>query len=210
MGITNNPRVGVLALQGDFASHATVLRELGAAVVRVRHPQDLIDLDGVVLPGGESTTVHRLLNLNGLWGPLDRSIAAGLPTLGTCAGLILLARRVRESEGLQKSLGVLDVEVERNAYGPQVASFEAPVKLDDETIDFPGVFIRAPRITAIGSVRVIATMSGEVVGVRLGAVIGLSFHPELAGDARIHASFLAQAASYSRARMSGTFGAVST
>jgi 5'-phosphate synthase pdxT subunit len=182
----------VLALQGDFARHEAALAGAGAEVRRVRHAGDLEGLDGLVLPGGESTTLLRLLAETGLREPLER-LAAKRPVLATCAGLILLARALTDGGRVPfPPLGLLDCEVERNAYGRQVDSFEAPLRIAGEAKPFPGVFIRAPRLRGLGKdVEPIAWHGDEVVGVRQGGVFGLAFHPELTPDARLHRRFLA-------------------
>ena len=176
--------VGVLALQGDFAAHAALLQRLGASVRDVRSWTDLPGLSALVLPGGESTALLRLLG-DGPWFDALRSFhGRGGAFLGTCAGAILLARDV---DPAQPSLGLLDVSISRNAYGRQVDSFEA--KLDAPAFDDPllGVFIRAPRITAIGpQVDVLARRDGEPVLVRQRRVLAATFHPEIAGDDRVH------------------------
>lgn len=184
------PTVGVLALQGGVREHAAVLEGLGADVVLMRRPEDLVGPDGlrvdaVVLPGGESSAIDKLLRLFGLFGPLRNAIAGGLPTLATCAGLILLATDVVDPAPGQQSLGVLDVTVRRNALGPQVDSAETelgttlgPVKV---------AFIRAPIITRTGDgVDVIARRDGNIVGVRQGTITSVSFHPELTGEQAFH------------------------
>jgi pyridoxal 5'-phosphate synthase pdxT subunit len=171
--------VGILALQGGFAAHALALREIGLGALEVRDSRDLDRADGLVLPGGESTAQLRLVERHGLADGLEAFVAAGRPVLATCAGLILSARRVRPD---QRSFGWLDVEVDRNAYGRQLDSFE---DLSDEGL--PLVFIRAPRIAAVGpGVAVLARWHGEPVLVRAGAVTGGSFHPELTPDRRVH------------------------
>jgi pyridoxal 5'-phosphate synthase pdxT subunit len=173
------PRIGVLALQGAFREHAAALRQLGAEVVEVRRGDDVAELDGLVIPGGESTTIMRLAELYGL----DEAIRA-FPgaILGTCAGLIVLDR---------DHLGVLDVAADRNAYGRQVASFEADVELNGDAAPFRGVFIRAPRVVDVGDgVDVLAELDGDPVLVRNGRVLVSSFHPELTGDLRVHELFL--------------------
>jgi 5'-phosphate synthase pdxT subunit len=173
--------IGVLALQGGFEAHGAALRSLGHGVRYVRTPADLDELEGLVLPGGESSVHLKLLARFGLEASLAAFVANGKPVLATCAGLILSARRVTPE---QKSFGFLDVAVTRNAWGRQLDSFEA--RDDDER--YPLVFIRAPRITHVGrDVEVLATLRGEPVLVREGRVIGATFHPELAGDARLHA-----------------------
>jgi len=175
--------VGVLALQGDFAAHARVLRELGAEVREVRVPADLDGLDGLVIPGGESTTMTLGIEREGLAGPLRELAAAGTPVLGTCAGMIMLDR---------EHLGVADYTTRRNAFGRQVRSFEAD-------LDIPGidgdpvraVFIRAPWVEARGEdVEVLAEVEGHPVAVRQGTLLAISFHPEIAGETRIHELFL--------------------
>jgi pyridoxal 5'-phosphate synthase pdxT subunit len=172
-------RVGVLAVQGNFREHAAMLRRLGADVDEVRKPEELARLDGLVVPGGESTTFMRLMQLYGL----DEAIREfDRPILGTCAGMIVLDR---------DHLGRVDVEVDRNAYGRQVASFEADLDLAGEERPLRGVFIRAPRVRSTGSdVEVLAEHEGEPVLVRDGNVLVASFHPELTEDTRVHELFL--------------------
>jgi 5'-phosphate synthase pdxT subunit len=169
----------VLALQGAFREHASMLRRLGADVVEVRLPDELAGLDGLVVPGGESTTIMRLARLYGL----DRAIRAYPgPVLGTCAGMIVLDR---------EHLDLADLEVDRNAYGRQVRSFEADVELDGDARPLRGVFIRAPRIRELGEdVEVLARLDGEPVLVRDGRLLLSSFHPELTDDPRVHELFL--------------------
>ena len=186
------PRVGVLALQGDFALHAGALRDLVVEPVRVSLPEHLARLDALVLPGGESSTMLRLLDSTGLRGPLERFVREK-PVLGTCAGLILLAR---EADRLPRAtLGSLDIRAERNAWGRQVHSFSAPVRFAPEAAEVDGVFIRAPRIRRVGAgVEVVATYRGEPVAVRKGRVAALTFHPELTADRRVHRWFLREVA----------------
>ena len=172
-------KIGVLAVQGNFREHVAMLRELGAEVVEVRLPGQLEGLDGLVIPGGESTAITRLMRLYGLEEAI-RSFAE--PVFGTCAGMILLDR---------SHLGLADVETERNAYGRQVASFEAELDLVGEEAPFRGVFIRAPRVRVAGpGVEVLAELDGEPVLLRDGRVLVASFHPELTDDPRIHERFL--------------------
>jgi len=191
-------KIGVLALQGDVPEHLNALAQLDnrPAVVPVRSSRHLAEVDALFLPGGESTTIGRLLQESGLWRPLEERIANGLPVLATCAGLILLARRLEASPFGRDppTLPVLDVTVRRNDYGAQRESFEEPVEFDGLVGgSFPGVFIRAPRILAVGpNARPIAWRGTEVVGVRSGPVWGLTFHPELSDDLRIHRRFLAE------------------
>lgn len=172
-------KIGVLAVQGNFREHAAMLRELGADVVEVRLPEQLDRLDGLVIPGGESTAITRLMRLYGLEEAI-RSFAE--PVFGTCAGMILLDRA---------HLGLVDVDVERNGYGRQVASFEANLALEGEAEPLRGVFIRAPRVTdASPEVEVLASHDGVPVLLRQGRFLVASFHPELTGDTRVHERFL--------------------
>jgi pyridoxal 5'-phosphate synthase pdxT subunit len=172
-------RIGVLAVQGNFREHVAMLRRLGAELVEVRKPEQLDGLDGLVIPGGESTAITRLIRLYGLEEAIRRFTR---PVLGTCAGMILLDR---------EHLGLVDVSVARNAYGRQVASFEADLRLLDETRPLRGVFIRAPRVVETGpDVDVLATLDGEPVLLREGRFLVASFHPELTEDTRVHDLFL--------------------
>lgn len=183
--------IGVLGLQGAFARHIDTLAELGVATRRVRTPDDLENLDGIVLPGGESTTMGNLLHSSGLLQPLGAALGAGLPALGTCAGLILLASRVLDGRPDQVDFGALDVTVRRNGYGRQVDSFERDISIIGSEDPFHAVFIRAPIIEEVGSgVEVLATLDEHPILVRQGAVMGCSFHPELTADGRIHQMFL--------------------
>jgi len=186
-------RVGVLALQGDVREHAAMLAETGAEVTTVRVPNDLQHLDGVVIPGGESTTIAYLLGTSGLRPVLEDAIKGGLPVFGTCAGLILLSSVVLDGRADQWSFGALDVTVRRNGYGRQIASFEAPIEVAGVG-DVPGVFIRAPRMTAWGDVEVLASYDhgdGEhPVLVRKGTAWGCSFHPELTSNTSVHQLFV--------------------
>jgi 5'-phosphate synthase pdxT subunit len=173
------PTIGVLALQGNFRDHAAVLRRLGAQPVEVRLPEQLEGLDGLVIPGGESTAITRLMRLYGLEEAIRRFRGA---VFGTCAGMILLDR---------EHLGLVDVAVDRNAYGRQVASFEADLDLDGDAEPLRGVFIRAPRVREAGSdVEVLAEHDGEPVLLRQGRFLVASFHPELTDDTRVHERFL--------------------
>jgi pyridoxal 5'-phosphate synthase pdxT subunit len=171
-------KIGVLALQGNFREHAAMLRGLGADVVEVRKPEQLDGLDGLVIPGGESTAITRLMRLYGIDEALRRFEGA---VFGTCAGMILLDR---------EHLGLVDLVVDRNAYGRQVASFEADLQLDGDG-PLRGVFIRAPRVRDLGAeVEVLAEHEGEPVLLRQGRFLVASFHPELTGDTRVHERFL--------------------
>jgi len=189
-------KVGVLALQGDVPEHVRALEDLlpPGGVVPVRSPDDLRRVVALFLPGGESTTIGRLLGETGLDTAIRTRAAAGLPILATCAGLILIARSIEPSPGGRDPvpLGLLDVEVRRNDYGSQIESFEAPVTVGDLASPFPGVFIRAPRILRVGpAAEPLATYGDAIVGARQGPIWGLTFHPELSGDPRLHALFLA-------------------
>jgi pyridoxal 5'-phosphate synthase pdxT subunit len=183
--------VGVLALQGAFAAHARTLADLGATTCEVRTPADLAAVDALVLPGGESTTIQQLLVSSGLWEPLAGRLADGMPVLGTCAGMILLATEVLDGRSDQRAFGVVDLAVRRNGYGRQVDSFEAEVDVLGLDHPFHAVFIRAPLVERVGeSVEVLAEHDGHPVLCRQGHVTVASFHPELSGDSRIHARFL--------------------
>jgi 5'-phosphate synthase pdxT subunit len=187
------PTVGVLALQGDFREHLAVLAELGAHAVPVRRERELDEIDGLVIPGGESTVIDKLARSFGLAEPLKARIADGLPVFGTCAGLILLADTVLDAMPGQQTLGGLDVVVRRNAFGSQVDSFEADLEV--EGFDGPRVhaaFIRAPIVERVGDrARAIAQVDdGRVVAVRQGNLLGTSFHPEITGELRFHRAFL--------------------
>jgi pyridoxal 5'-phosphate synthase pdxT subunit len=174
-----SPKIGVLAVQGNFREHIAMLRRLGAEAVEVRKPEELDGLDGLVIPGGESTTFMRLMRLYGL-DEAVRSFPA--PVFGTCAGMIVLDR---------DHLGLVDVAVNRNAYGRQVASFEADLALVGEDEPLRGVFIRAPRVADLApDVEVLAELDGEAVLLRQGRFIIASFHPELTDDTRVHELFL--------------------
>jgi pyridoxal 5'-phosphate synthase pdxT subunit len=175
----NSPTIGVLAVQGNFREHAAMLRRLGADVREVRTPDDLEGVDGIVIPGGESTAIGRLIRLYGLEDAIRRFDA---PVFGTCAGMILLDRN---------HLGLVDLVVDRNAYGRQVASFEADLELAGEAEPLRGVFIRAPRVREAGpGVEVLAEHEGVPVLLRDGRFLVASFHPELTDDTRVHRRFL--------------------
>jgi 5'-phosphate synthase pdxT subunit len=182
-------RVGVLALQGDFREHLHLLESLGVETVSVKTPEQLSEVDALVIPGGESTTIGKMATRFGLIEPLREFIDGGMPTYGTCAGLILLAGAV--TEGDQPLIGALDVVVRRNAFGRQNESFEADLDIDGLDGPFHAVFIRAPWVEKVGSeVEVLADVDDHPVMVRQGKLLATSFHPELTGDARIHRSLL--------------------
>ena len=188
-----SPRVGVLAIQGDVREHARVLTELGAEVTLVRRPAELAAVDGLVLPGGESSAIDKLSRAFGMQQPIRDAIAAGMPVYGTCAGLILLADRITDGIVGQETFGGLDVTVKRNAFGGQSESFETD--LDVPVLGAPpvhAVFIRAPLVEQHGpDVEALAALDdGRVVAVRQGVLIGTAFHPEVTGELRFHELFL--------------------
>lgn len=192
------PLVGVLALQGDVREHEHVLRDLGVDTRPLRRPEDLVGVDALVLPGGESTTLSMLLASSGLDEALSEVLGKGMPALGTCAGMILLAREVLDGRPDQRSFAAIDISVRRNAFGRQVASFEADLRLSGLDEPMHAVFIRAPVVESVGpAVEVLASVerpdgSTRPVVCRQEGVIVASFHPELAGDGRLHRFLLAQ------------------
>jgi pyridoxal 5'-phosphate synthase pdxT subunit len=194
-------KVGILALQGASRRHAEAVTALGGHPVEIRVPEDLAGVEGIILPGGESTTMSRLLDLSGLFDPLAERLAGGLPAFGTCAGMILLSSRILDGRADQRSFGILDIDVRRNAFGRQVDSFETDLVVDGVAGgSFPAVFIRAPVIERVGArVEVLASVAGppgpegttvRPVLCRQGAVMAAAFHPELADDLRLHQLFL--------------------
>ncbi len=188
-----SPLIGVLALQGDVREHRAVLERLDATVREVRKPQDLEGIEGLVIPGGESSVIDKLTRIFDIAEPLRARIAGGLPVLGTCAGLIMLADSLEDAIEGQQTFGGLDITVLRNAFGAQVDSFEAEVTIEGiEGDPLEVAFIRAPIVTRVGEgLNVIATLAdGRVVGVTNGVLMGVSFHPEITGDDRLHRMFL--------------------
>ena len=187
-----NPLVGVLALQGDVREHRQAFERCGVSTREVRLPADLEQIDALAMPGGESTTMSRLLRVFGLDEPLRRRLDEGLPTFATCAGLILLSARILDGRDDQLALGALDLDVRRNGWGRQVDSFERGLRvpaIGEEP--FTAVFIRAPRIERTGrSVEVLADIDGNPVAVAQGPHVGLAFHPEMTHDDRLHRLFL--------------------
>jgi len=186
-GSGRRARVGVLAVQGAVDEHLRAIRDVGAEPVEVRLPRDLAGLDALILPGGESTTMRKLIDAYGLREPILALASAGAPMLGTCAGMILLADRI--AEGDEPVLPLLDVEVKRNAYGRQLDSFEADISMPiigEEPLH--GVFIRAPVVSAVGPAAEVLAVDpdGQPVAVRQGKVLATAFHPELTGDRRLH------------------------
>jgi len=194
------PVIGVLALQGDVREHLRVLGDLGARAIAVRRESELASCDGLVVPGGESTTIAKLARIFGLLDPLRHRIAEGLPVFGTCAGMILLADRIEDGTADQETLGGLDITVRRNAFGRQVDSFEADLEFAGLADPVHAVFIRAPWVEAVGDgVEVLAAIprdpaagaaAGRIVAVRQGPLLATSFHPEVGGDSRIHRVFV--------------------
>ncbi|GAA0289370.1 pyridoxal 5'-phosphate synthase glutaminase subunit PdxT [Kineococcus aurantiacus] len=202
--MSSTPTVGVLALQGDVREHVAALEAGGARATTVRRPAELAEVDGLVLPGGESTTIDRLLRVFELREPLRERIAQGLPVYGSCAGMILLADRLLDGGKDQQTLGGLDITVRRNAFGRQVDSWEEDLPLagiTDGGPDVDAVFIRAPWVEEAGpEVEVVGRLSadaaggraaGRIVAVRQGALLATSFHPEITGDDRVHRHFVA-------------------
>ena len=197
-GVTDTPLIGVLALQGDVREHRAMLERAGARSLAVRRPAELALVDGIVMPGGESTTMSKLARIFDLLDPLRERIRGGLPAFGTCAGMIMLADTIEAGVAGQETIGGLDVVVRRNAFGRQVDSFEADldvVGLDDT---FHALFIRAPWVEKVGQdVEAVARVAsgqavGRIVAVRQGNLLATSFHPEITGDHRIHALFVEQ------------------
>lgn len=192
MTTPGTPVIGVLALQGDVREHLIALAAAEAVARPVRRPEELAEVDGLVIPGGESTTMSKLAVLFGMMEPLRERIAAGLPVYGTCAGLIMLADKILDPRSGQETLGGIDMIVRRNAFGRQNESFEAAVEVAGVT-DGPvdGVFIRAPWVESVGAeVEVLAEHDGHIVAVRQGNALATSFHPELTGDHRVHGLFV--------------------
>jgi 5'-phosphate synthase pdxT subunit len=186
------PVIGILALQGDLREHQTALAAAGAVPRAVRRPDELAEVDALVLPGGESTTISKLAVLFGLMAPLRARVRAGLPVYGTCAGMIMLADKILDPRSGQETIGGIDMIVRRNAFGRQNESFEAAV--DVTGVEGPavqGVFIRAPWVESVGAAaEVLAEHEGHIVAVRQGRALATSFHPELTGDHRMHALFV--------------------
>ena len=185
-------RVGVLAIQGDFAAHARMLARAGVEAVEVRRGDELASLDGLIIPGGESTTMLKVMLEEELIGPIRNFARAGKAIFGTCAGAILLAREVHNPQ--QQSLGLMDIAVERNSYGRQIDSFIRQVDTSVGEGPMEAVFIRAPRITRVGAgVETLSTIGGEPVLVKQDNLLAATFHPELTGDSRVHSLFIEMA-----------------
>lgn len=184
-------RVGVLALQGAFREHVLMFEVLGAATVTVRLPDQMEELDGLVIPGGESTTIAKLMRTYGFYEAIRERHSAGMALWGTCAGAILMAREIGDALPDQEPLGLMDISVRRNAYGRQVDSFEAPLDVRHLGTRFPGVFIRAPLIDSVGpEVEVLAEHDDWIVAAREKDMLATTFHPELTGDTRMHRFFI--------------------
>jgi len=189
---SQTPLVGVLALQGDVREHLAALTAAGAQARPVRRPEELAEVEGLVIPGGESTTMSKLAVIFGLLEPLRERIRAGMPVYGTCAGMIMVADKILDGRDDQETLGGIDMIVRRNAFGRQNESFEAAIDIAGiEGGPVEGVFIRAPWVESVGAgVEVLATYGDHAVAVRQGNVLATSFHPELTGDHRVHALFV--------------------
>lgn len=190
-------RIGVLALQGGFVEHKDMLERLGVSVAAIKSPREMHDIDGLVIPGGESTTISLLAQRTGLLDPIATLAKSDFPMLGTCAGMIMLADEVIDGRPDRPSFGGIDVAVQRNAFGRQKDSFEAPVSFADLATPFPAVFIRAPEVVRVGpDVTVISDLAmakssrERIVGVRQGRRLAVAFHPELTTDTRVHEYFL--------------------
>ena len=195
--MTSTPVIGVLAIQGAVREHVQLLEAAGAAAIHIRHASDIARVSGIVLPGGESTTISKLAVIDGLMEPLREAASSGLPMYGSCAGMILLADRILDGRPDQETIGGIDMTVRRNAFGRQVDSFEGGIDLAGiEGEPFPGIFIRAPWVEEIGpGVQVLGRVSsgdaeGRIVAVRDRSLIATSFHPELTGDTRVHQYFV--------------------
>jgi pyridoxal 5'-phosphate synthase pdxT subunit len=192
-------KVGVLALQGAFARHAEVLSALGAPPAEVRTPSQLDDVDALVLPGGESTTMSMLLESSGLFDPIAERLAAGMPALGTCAGMILLGGEIIGGRPDQRCFGAIDIAVRRNAFGRQVDSFETDLPVEGFDGPYHATFIRAPFVERVGTeVQVLARVDDHPVLCRQGPVLAAAFHPELGDDARLHELFIDQVSEQAR------------
>jgi 5'-phosphate synthase pdxT subunit len=184
-------KVGVLALQGDVREHSAALDRAGGTAVEVRYPHEVADVDALVMPGGESTTIGKLLDRFGLLGPITERARAGMPLYGTCAGAILLATTISGTQDAPRRVGLMDITVRRNAYGRQVDSFETDLDITGLDDPFRAVFIRAPSIEAFGEdVEVLSEHRGAPVLVRQGNLLASTFHPEMTGDNRVHELFL--------------------
>jgi len=197
VGNTRPLRIGVLAFQGDVREHILVLEHLKVDVIKVRRPEELASIDGLVIPGGESSVMDKLVRRFGMFEPLKDAIAGGLPVFGTCAGLIMLSKNILDAMDDQKTLGGLDVDVRRNAFGTQIDSFETLLSMPAVTSEpIAATFIRAPIVERVGDdVTVLAQLDdGRIVAVEQGNLLGISFHPEVNGDPRVHEYFVKRVA----------------
>jgi 5'-phosphate synthase pdxT subunit len=204
--VNGGPVIGVLALQGDVREHSSAIEQAGGVARAVRRPEELEGIDGLVIPGGESTTISKLAVEFGLFEPVHRFVADGGPAYGSCAGMIMLASEILDGRPDQRAFGGIDMTVRRNAFGRQVDSFEAPVEIDGvEGGSYQAVFIRAPWVERVGErVEVLGRVTegpaaGRIVAVRQGNLLATSFHPELTGDPRVHRYFVAMAGARSAA-----------
>ena len=185
------PTIGVLAIQGDFLEHRQTLQRLGVKAPEIRLPRELEDIDGLIIPGGESTTIVQLIDIFGFRQPLAEKVKHGMPLWGTCAGMIVIANRLTDRR--PDPLRLMDIEVSRNAFGRQIDSFEQDIEICEiDGPPFPGVFIRAPVVNRVGKgVKVLAALpGGRPVAVMQGRLLATAFHPELTGDSRVHGLFL--------------------
>ena len=181
--------IGVLAMQGAFKEHIKMLNSLGVKAIEVRYESELNEVDGLIIPGGESTVIGKLIKEMNLLQPLTSKIKSGLPVWGTCAGMIVLAKTIEDSDSTH--IPVMDIEVRRNAYGKQLGSFKANLSIKGLYQDFPAVFIRAPYIKSVGpNVEVLSTINEQIVAARQGNMLVTSFHPELTNDTRMHELFI--------------------
>ena len=187
-----SPRIGVLALQGDVREHVSALDLCGAKTTLVKSPSQLAEVDALVIPGGESTTISKLSRIFGLFDPLKAAISSGLPVFGTCAGLILLADRITDGISGQETFGGLDATVQRNAFGHQTSSFETALNFSGIDNPVMAAFIRAPLITDVGNgVEILSSLTdGQIVAVRQNKLLGISFHPEICGELAVHDFFI--------------------
>jgi 5'-phosphate synthase pdxT subunit len=198
-------RIGVLAFQGDVREHILVLERLGAEVIKVRRPEELATIDGLIIPGGESSVMDKLVRLFSMHEPLRHAIAGGLPVFGTCAGLIMLSDNILDAMVDQKTLGGFDIDVRRNAFGTQIDSFETSLSMPGiSTEPVSATFIRAPIVERAGpGVSVLGRLDdGRIIAVEQGNLLGISFHPEVNGDTRIHEYFLGRVAASLRTQES--------
>lgn len=194
-------RIGVLALQGDFREHMNMVERCGHEPIKVRLPEEVELIDGLIIPGGESTTFGIIMERYNLIAPIRKAASSGMPVFGTCAGAIVIAKEIEGSN--QQRLSIMDISVRRNAFGRQVNSFEADIEIKQlGELPFRAVFIRAPIITKVGEgVEVLATFEGKIVLAKQGNIIACAFHPELTNDLRLHQYFISLCETYAKGRM---------